>query len=126
MPNKIENGKRLLLGEFGVDSGQVIITDPCYLKHFKSDEFKLNGSEPVEKAPDFAAKNAPYSYVGCCLTTLEHPLQGGIVGLGHDGVVASTGFGDGTYQVYATFHDNRIQKLEIEFFAIDDGEEQPW
>ena len=33
--------KRELLGHFGVDSGQVLIGAPCYLKDFKNDEAGL-------------------------------------------------------------------------------------
>ena len=29
------------LGTFGVDSGQVMLVDPCYVKDFESNEFNL-------------------------------------------------------------------------------------
>jgi len=100
-----------LLGHFGVDSGQVMIGDPCYLDDFKNDDYKEDG-----------VKNE-YSYSGACLATLgeEH---GGELYLDRNkniplSVVSRTGFGDGVYPVYAVKENGRVKKLIIEFFEED-------
>lgn len=98
--------KEIFLGSFGVDSGQVIITDPCYLKDWTNNEFTGEGDTRV----------FDYSYNGACNKTLNDKLMGGVIGLGSDGVVASTGYGDGVYPVYAVYENNRIKELSIKFF----------
>lgn len=45
------NTKRKLLGHFGVDSGQVLIADPCYLKEFKNNEMTIDSVYTL-KHPD--------------------------------------------------------------------------
>lgn len=98
--------KTELLGFVGVDSGQLMITDPCYVKDFKSDQFKGDGSE----------KEGEYSYSGVCKTTMNAENGGPLkFAMGHEGagVAFSTG-GDGTYPVNAVYdEDGRIIKIEI-------------
>lgn len=98
------------IGSFGVDSGQVLITDPCYLKDWKGHEYQ---DEEIKKMQE--SKNYEYSYSGACARTLENDLAGH-VGLGCDGVVSSTGYGDGEYDVYAYYKDGRVRELKIKFF----------
>lgn len=101
---------RRYIGKFGVDSGQVLIGDPCYLGDFVNDDF-----EPNKQSEDFT-----YSYSGACNRTLTDDKAGGIGRFGSMAVVSSTGYGDGVYPVYATYNeDGRIVKLEILF--EDDG-----
>jgi len=95
---------RKKIGECGVDSGQIMIIDPCYI----NDEW-VKG--------DWSDKGSTYGK--CCdITTKKGQAgqlnyKGGHVGLG---VVASSGYGDGVYPVYATYNkEGRIMKLEIEF-----------
>ncbi len=99
---------RKLIGTFGVDSGQVMLVDPCYLKDYENNTF------------DSDAKNDnTFSYRGACSQTCFNEERGGQLKskLGYDiAVAASTGHGDGSYQVYATYEDDRIKKLEVEFF----------
>ena len=95
------------IGSFGVDSGQVLIGDPCYLKDWDN-----NDGVEFNKYPEYAGK---YSYLGSCNATLENETQAGELG-GFLAVVATTGYGDGMYPVYATYNsDNRISKITIEF-----------
>ena len=103
--------EKVLLGYVAVDSGMLIVTDPCYLKMFNNNE----GS--IEKTPD-----GEYSYLGCCKATLS-PDQGGqlMFETGNDGagVAFSTGVGDGYYPVYAEYVESwgrRIGRITIEFF----------
>lgn len=83
-----------LVGRVGVDSGQVLILDPCNAKF--TDEM----------------------WEHICGATLKHSA-GQVTNLkGFDtfGVASSTGFGDGVYPVYATFNkEGRVKKLEIVF-----------
>lgn len=109
--------KRKLLGRFGVDSGQVLIIDPCYLEHWRNNEYN-------DKDQD-----NDLSYNGACHTTLNSKKMGGNLRLGFNdtmAVVSSTGLGDGLYEVYATYvntnspeeiEDIRISKLEIIFLS---------
>jgi hypothetical protein len=103
-----------IIGYFGVDSGQVMIGDPCYLGKFKNDEYR-----------DKQVGKSNYSYSGACKETMSKE-QGGTLknDIGAEmAVVASTGFGDGSYPVIAHYEnygengqdDIRIKKLEILF-----------
>lgn len=38
----MKDGDRVLLGTFGVDSGQVMIGDPCYLNEYQANDFEDN------------------------------------------------------------------------------------
>lgn len=106
--------KRELIGRCGVDSGQIMITDPCYVI---GDEFN----------------DADYEKV--CELTLSQDGAGALpFAAGHEGkaVVSSSGIGDGFYPVYATYSDEgmwgeRIMKLEIDFSQhplLDEEEEE--
>jgi hypothetical protein len=115
MKVKNETLKRVLLGHVGVDSGQIMISDPCYVGDFKHDE----DFDPA-RADD--AGNYPYSYNGSCGATLSDAM-GGQLAL-EQGVVSSTGYGDGSYEVWATIGESkgwgvRVHKLEVIF--IDDS-----
>ena len=92
-------GKRVLLGRVFVDSGQLVLVDPAYLRDWKDGEFDL------EKRPN-------NSYAECCLKSLS--VQGGGPVFNDLGVCFSTGWGDGIYPVYASREDGRIVKVEIE------------
>ena len=100
--------KKELLGNFAVDSGQVMIGDPCYLGVFINDNHKED-----------AVKNE-YSYSGVCATTTSKENGGELFTNGNKGValsvVSSTGLGDGIYPVYAIKEEGRIKELIIKFF----------
>jgi hypothetical protein len=91
-------------GSFGVDSGQAMVGDPCYLDNWdtnKNEEWNLEG------------KVGQYSYQGASATTLESNY--GTVGF-HNAVVFSTGYGDGVYPVYVQMNeDGRVSKVVIDF-----------
>lgn len=90
-----------LLGTFGVDSGQVLITDPCYLHSWVDREF-VPGT-----------RDDSYSYSGACSTSLNE-RGGGTIGIGHDGVVSMTATGDGVYRVYKCFNGDEFVGLYID------------
>tara|TARA_R100000951_G_C2602155_1_gene168517 strand:- start:610 stop:945 length:336 start_codon:yes stop_codon:yes gene_type:complete len=106
--------KKELLGMFGVDSGQVMIGDPCYLSDWKNNEFKTEQSEMGHKQIQIK----DYSYNGACQMTINEQMGGELKNKNGAvlSVVSSTGFGDGVYPVYATKKDGRVKELTIKFF----------
>ena len=97
-----------LIGHCGVDSGQIMIVDPCYIIDNKfTDE----------------------QYDECCQVTLSDDQAGPV--MRNLAVVSTSGIGDGYYPVYAT-RDNidgwgeRITELRIDFayhVLLDEYEE---
>ena len=99
--------KPQLVGNVSVDSGQVIIVDPCYIMDGEYDE------APVHDPKDH--KVASYGHP--CAVTLsdeqvgEFPVKGFATS-----VASSSGYGDGNYPVYATKNeDGRVSELTIYF-----------
>ena len=85
-----------LIGHCGVDSGQILLIDPCYV--YKD---------------DFTGGDTPTGgdYDECCRITLSE-------GAGQTdlGVVTSSGYGDGVYPVYAQKDGNgRVKQVTIVF-----------
>ena len=80
-----------LIGHCGVDSGQILLIDPCYV--YKGDD-----------------------YDECCKVTLSEDKAGETT----LGVVTSTYSGDGNYPVYATTDEHGgIMSVEIVFKKSD-------
>jgi hypothetical protein len=79
------------IGECGVDSGQLMVTDPCYLESWVANEYEDGIGE------------SNYSYAGACKATLSEKNAGQL----HNshgmsiGVAFSSGYGDGVYPVFA-------------------------
>tara|TARA_B100001939_G_C16825276_1_gene566183 strand:- start:90 stop:422 length:333 start_codon:yes stop_codon:yes gene_type:complete len=102
--------KKVKIGTAGVDSGQLMVTDPCYINKFINNDFDdYEGKK----------KDTSYSYSGACTQTLRNENQGGELANGL-GVVFSTGIGDGSYPVYAYLGEidgfgERVLKVEIDF-----------
>lgn len=74
-----------------------------------------------------------FSYNGCCEATLNNPNHGGQLNylMGHEGagVVFSSGFGDGEYEVWATLWEDpedpnhtRIASIEIVMISEEEDE----
>ncbi len=91
-------------GSIGVDSGQAMVGDPCYLDNWdtnKNDSWELEGKE------------GQYSYQGASATTIASNY--GELGIA-SAVVFSTGYGDGVYPVYVQINeDGRVAKVVIDF-----------
>ena len=86
--------KRLLAGHVCVDSGQVMIVDPCYVMDTDSDAFGTV----------------------CDVTTTGHRVGEFLAaGTGGTGVASSSGHGDGIYEVWAELVDGCVARLLIEF-----------
>ena len=102
-------GKWENIGSFGVDSGQVLITDPCYLDDWEGNEYN---ADKIKKAQE--SGKYPYSYSGACGGAGKKGA--GRIGQGCVGIVASTGHGDGEYPVLALFEKGKVKELKIVFF----------
>lgn len=111
---KIKNGWKVI-GRVGVDSGQVMIVDPCYLKDWKADDFS---GEESKVAPE---DSVPFSYEGACQRTLSD-AGAGSVGHGSLAVASGSGHGDGCYPVLARFGGGRVLELRVLF---DDRDIEP-
>jgi len=102
--SKITLTNLIQAGSFGVDSGQAMVGDPCYLDNWdtnKNEEWSTEGKE------------GQYSYHGASATTLANAY--GELGNG-SAVVFSTGYGDGVYPVYVQMNeDGRVSKVVIDF-----------
>ena len=100
------------LGKFGVDSGQFMIVDPCYLDKWTDNEENL--IYDYEKCQEGAV--GEFSFNGACCTSL---IGGGSL-LNEIGarmaVVGRTGDGDGVYEVFAHIDkEGRTRKITVEF-----------
>ena len=142
------------IGVVGVDSGQLMICDPCYMdsewqerefldirryedadrvvyeypKDFANySETLPSGKTPNQHLADGEWTSVPvpakeylkgeFSYGGVCETTLQEPRAGQLYfRLGHEGagVAFQSGFGDGVYNVYATYVEERIVSVRID------------
>jgi len=107
MSKKIKE-KIMLLGQVGVDSGQIVISDPCYID-----------SEWKKDVEYDQGKKGEYSYGGACKTCDSKNLGGQLnYKRGHAGagVALRTGYGDGMYPVYGVYNDEgRITKVLVDF-----------
>ena len=94
---------RVQVGTVGVDSGQIMVIDPCYV---------LDGGD----------------YDAACNASLQEAKAGQmILGTGalRQGVCTSTGIGDGGYPVYVEYVDlgdwgRRVKSITVEFIADDE------
>lgn len=122
MSEKIDLSGWDLIGTIGVDSGQMMVGDPCYLDRWGGHEFTSHG-----KAPDGAyAPTRSYDYDGACTATCSKDSVG-ILGNGL-AAVSSTGYGDGAYGVYVKRSDEgawgeRIAAMMVVFIGDEDEDE---
>jgi hypothetical protein len=99
-----------LVGHIGVDAGLCWIGDPCYI-------MGEDASDNPQTWDDF-----------CKSLGNEHPTMKSFnYTAGHEGlgVCVSTGFGDGSYPVYATISDEgewgkRIKSITVVFIEEDE------
>jgi Protein of unknown function (DUF4241) len=99
-----------LIGEIGVDAGLCWIGDPCYILH--TDKAPQAIGKDWSEFCDTLDSNTEFRQYDC-----DH----GHPGLG---VVVSTGYGDGTYPVFAEFNDDgRVAKVWVEFIGQNESDE---
>lgn len=130
--SKTKTVTKELAGYAAVDSGQLMVCDPCYLSQWKgndlSDDYLTRESDD-----DSDDVEGQFSYEGVVRALVKAPDSTVQLrfDLGHDGVGVgfSSGWGDGNYPVYVYKKDfggnwaQRITKVEIIF--IKDEEEKP-
>jgi hypothetical protein len=96
--------QRTLIGHVGVDTAQLVITDPSY----------LDAWDHSDTAAGVELNDYPYSRAGaslCCGTEDGAGiLDGGLA------AAVSTGYGDGLYPVYVEYDDSgRVARVIVEF-----------
>jgi len=111
----------VLIGNIGVDSGQMMLCDPCYVKDFVN-------TEDLDLSSKGYAYKGEFSYGGACEATLSDK-KAGIIGQYGSAAVCATGFGDGSYNVYVTYSDDiswgkRISEMRIVFIGDEVEEEE--
>lgn len=84
--------KRVFVGKIGVDSGQIMIVDPCYIANHQMISDKSKWDEFND------SRNFNLDIQEMC-----------------SGIVSRTRNGDGEYKIYATYDKGGIKKLEIIF-----------
>lgn len=92
------------VGTVWVDSGQLMLCDPCYL-----DTFVMTDSNDYDFMDNASEERNDFSYNGACNVTLAvnaGQLQNGAV-------VTKTTYGDGTYNVYVLFRDDNPQAMTV-------------
>jgi len=109
------------IGVVGVDSGQVLLCDPCYL----DSQWRRSRKNEILEVHD--VKHAgEFSYRGCGSMTLRPPGGGQLnYRMGHAGagVVSKTMFGDGCYPVFALYENGKGPLgLLIDFEISDYGD----
>ena len=124
MQDNYENDSWEYIGSIGVDSGQMILSDPCYVKDFEDSDDVVGLMAAIKNGSDDS-----YSYTGACSQSNTSQQAGVLVNdIGAElGVVCSSGFGDGVYPVYVKRHafgnnDTRVVEMKIEFVNEEEWE----
>lgn len=102
-----------------MDSGQIMLMDPCYVE-------KGLDYYGVCTAHSVAADGTPADYEDNSTFDGKRYYQGiggPVRQPGMHGVVTSTGWGDGLYPVYAEVRDGRVASVTIEFMEDEDTDE---
>lgn len=107
------------VGEIGVDAGLVYIGDPCYFWHDKRDFSKhgIKDDGPELDTSDWVTflETHIHSHLGH-ITQLNY--KNGYPGLG---VVTTSGYGDGLYDVFAKFtKDGSVKEIKVVFLGDDE------
>lgn len=101
------------IGSVAVDSGQIMIIDPCYIENDFSNDF--NGHFKDEPKSSYEM-----NYDGCCQATLNEVGYGSIQQLA---IACRTTYGDGVYPVYAEFNSSgQVTSLTIDFDPTPESE----
>lgn len=100
----------VVIGHCAVDSGQLMITDPCYVDQWL-DETRTEGGEWNGRLTPNEDGSYPYSYNGACSATLSNKSAGQLSG--GLGIAFSTG-GDGEFSVVAEYQNGVIVSIKIE------------
>ena len=104
-----------LIGHIGVDSGQMLLCDPCYIDSMWSK------SETPADFRDLSSFEGKFNYLGAAQATLSDK-KAGILDMS-SGAVCSTGWGDGLYPVYVTYEGDRISEMRIVFMGEEEEDQ---
>jgi hypothetical protein len=95
---------RQLIGHCAVDSGQLMLIDPCYIIASENDSEEYKASHHVTYEEVIEAWGTKKMFVDDF----------------HLGVITRTGWGDGFYPVYADIVGNRVKSVTVEFMDEDE------
>lgn len=119
-PDKAVQKSIKWLGNVGVDSGTLMITDPCYVNsewnHTDSRQSENEGTNEADDSATTAETDLfPYSLDGAFDAVSKNGYGSLAYRLGHEGagVAFGTAWGDGLYPVHAELHDGRIIRVYI-------------
>tara|TARA_R110001599_G_scaffold12873_1_gene59834 strand:- start:79 stop:585 length:507 start_codon:yes stop_codon:yes gene_type:complete len=107
----LHNSDIILIGHCPVDSGQIMITDPCYLDKWIDNDY--------ENEVDFHE----FSYNTACHLTNTFDfseLPKLTYRKGGSAVVSRTGWGDGNYPVYAKICPETKRVMELKIIFIEE------
>ena len=112
--------KEKLIGHVWVDSGQIMLGDPCYLTDWGGNDFN------DAKEGRFSSAKFTYDYHGACEASMSKD-NAGMLNEGSAAVVTS-GFGDGAYPVTITYSDEgswgrRVKSVRIDFITDEEEED---
>jgi len=79
------------IGSIGIDSGQLILGDPCHVD-----------GKPIDEARAGMLGD-------------KHALAIPLTNVADAAIIVSTGYGDGIYPVYAQIHDGRVMRVVVDF-----------
>jgi hypothetical protein len=94
------------LGGAGVDSGQLLVVDPCYLKRWRDGEVETAQTDGAWRVTNAGAND----YAACCAATLG-PTRGGEAG---EGVAFRSGYGDGRYDIFGRIEGGVVTRVVVD------------
>lgn len=104
---------RKLIGHVSVDSGTIMIIDPCYVLPDDRGDGDDGLNYPTECHPDSPFNDSPSSVY---LRAVGHTAENGDrYGAWHLGMITGTYYGDGSYPVYAEIEGSRVRRITIDF-----------
>ena len=106
--------QKKLLGHVGVDSGQLMVTDPCYVTQFVNNEFTTGDHEDIDTS---------YSYNGSCNQTCKTKNQGGegFATIKRRGVLWAKAHGPGPCALPFCRHSDRTDTAHLCSFTKNQG-----
>ena len=125
------------IGDIGVDAGICWIGDPCYILADGDqpglDYDKLIDSWPRDKTPETKERykqNLMRNMPDLTPKELEISVEAQLImaqALVYEhelGICVSTGYGDGSYPVYARIKDGRVREVKVVFISDEDLEDE--
>ncbi len=95
----MNKSKWIKIGECGVDSGQIILVDPCYVLPQEGEAEGYNYSKLTKRWEKGDWK--------------EHCFEEVFSGVAGTGVVVSSGIGDGCYPVYVKMVEDEVMGKRV-------------